>query len=217
MIIVCSNIKGGPGKSCISQNLAVCLQVKHSLRVLLVDGDPQETTADWIEERRENDQFPDIRFAKMTGNIRDDLIDQSNHFDAVVVDCGGHDSQTMRSAMTAATHCLIPFRPKRRDLKLLPQLSELIELIRTVNSDCIFRAVINQARPLPTQLKRAFDAKEACENFGLKAIETILCDRNIYDDADEAGGSIFEVGNDQKAQSEVSAVVDELLKTEANE
>jgi len=211
MIIVCANIKGGPGKSCIAQNLAVYLQVEQGMRVLLVDGDPQETTADWIGERRKAGKFPDIRFSKMTGDVRADLLDQEDHYDAVVVDCGGHDSQTMRSAMTAATHCLIPFRPKRRDLKLLPQMSDLIQLIQTVNPDCSFRAVINQARSLPSQVTRAVDAKNVCGDFEIRPVETILYDRNIYDDADECGGSIFEVGKDDKARREFSAVVSDLL------
>lgn len=211
MIIVCANIKGGPGKSCLAQNLAVHLQVDHGLKVLLVDGDPQETTADWITSRREAELYQDIRFSKMTGDIRDDLLDQEEHYGAVVVDCGGHDSQTMRSAMTAATHVLVPFRPKRRDLKLLPQMGELAGLIKTVNPDCQFRAVINQARSLPSQVQRAVDAKSICEKFDLPPINTILYDRNIYDDADESGGSIFETGNDQKARSEFAVMASELL------
>lgn len=211
MIVVCANIKGGPGKSCLAQNLAVWLQSYHGLSVLLVDGDPQETTADWVQSRRESGKYPDVRFAKMTGDIRADLLDQEDHYGAVVVDCGGHDSQTMRSALAAATHALIPFRPKRRDLKLLPAMGELISLIKTVNSDCQFRSVINQARSLPSQVSRAVDAKNVCSEFDIPALSTILYDRNIYDDADESGGSIFEVGKDQKARNEFNAMAEELL------
>lgn len=211
MIIVCANIKGGPGKSCLAQNLAVWLQSYHGLTVLLVDGDPQETTADWVQSRREFGKYPDVRFAKMTGDIRADLLDQEDHYDAVVVDCGGHDSQTMRSALAAATHALIPFRPKRRDLKLLPAMGELVSLIKTVNPDCQFRSVINQARSLPSQVSRAVDAKNVCSEFDIPALATILYDRNIYDDADESGGSIFEVGKDQKARNEFNAMAEELL------
>ena len=211
MIIVCACIKGGPGKSCLAQNLAVWLKNQHGINVLLVDADPQETSSDWIQSRRETGKYPDIRFAKMTGDIRADLLEQENHFGAVVVDTGGHDSQTMRSAMTAATHVLVPFRPKRRDLKVLPAMAELVTLIKTVNPDCEFRSVINQARSLPSQVSRAVDAKNVCNDFDLPALSTILYDRNIYDDADESGGSIFEVGKDQKARNEFNAMAEELL------
>ena len=211
MIIVCACIKGGTGKSCIAQNLSVWLKKHQGLTVLLVDGDPQETTADWLQSRRESGKYSDIRFAKMTGDIRADLLDLEDHYEAVVVDCGGHDSQTMRSAMAAATHVIIPFRPKRRDLKLLPQMSELVTLIKTVNADCEFRSVINQARSLPSQISRAVDAKTVCSEFEIPALSTIIYDRNCYDDADEGGGSIFEVGKDEKARQEFSMMAEEFL------
>jgi hypothetical protein len=116
------------------------------------DMDPQETTADWINERRENENLPDIRFAKMTGKIRDDLLAVETQYDCIVVDSGGHDTATMRFAMAAATHILIPFRPKRRDLKLLPKMEEILDLIKPVNPDAKVAAVINQAPTLPKTL-----------------------------------------------------------------
>ena len=215
MIIVSANIKGGPGKSCVSQNLAVYLQKEKGWRILLVDADPQETTAEWLAERRKAGIYDDIRFSKMTGDIRDDLIDQAGNYDAVVVDSGGHNSEAMLSAMAAADIVIIPFRPKRRDLKLLPKMAKLVKMIKAVKPSVSCRAVINQARSLPSQISRAVDAKKACAAFDLNPIETILYDRNIYDDADESGGSIFEVNNDAKAKQEFSSVIEELLSEES--
>ena len=212
MIIVCANVKGGTGKSCLAQNLAVYLQVIAGKKVLLVDGDPQETTADWIQERRESGKLADIRFAKMTGDIYNDLLDMEDKFDAVIVDCGGHDSKTMRYALTAATHALIPFRPKRRDLKLLPQMEEIISTVKTVNTDCKFVSVINQAPPLPSQAYRIMQAKEACASFDLPTLNTVIMTRNIYDDADEEGSSIFEMATvDKKAIAEITALAKEFI------
>ena len=110
--------------------MAVYLQ-RRGLRVLLVDADP-ETTAEWIAGDGPGG-VSDIRFAKMTGDIRADLLDQENLYQAIVVDCGGHDSQTMHQAMAAASHIIIPFRPKRRDLKLVAPMAELATLVRAVN------------------------------------------------------------------------------------
>ncbi len=45
--------KGGSGKSCIAQNLAVYLQ-NNNRDVLLLDADPQGTTTDWVKEREQN-------------------------------------------------------------------------------------------------------------------------------------------------------------------
>ena len=59
MIILVGGEKGGAGKSCLSQNLAVYLQTKNR-DVLLLDADPQGTTTDWIKERDDNDDLKDI-------------------------------------------------------------------------------------------------------------------------------------------------------------
>ena len=75
MIIVCANVKGGVGKSCLTQNITVFLQQVKNKKLLLIDADPQETTADWINERREQGVLPDIRLAKLTAKIRSDLLE----------------------------------------------------------------------------------------------------------------------------------------------
>ena len=211
MIVVCANVKGGPGKSCLAQNIAVYLQVVANKKVMLIDADPQETTADWINERRENENLPDIRFAKMTGKIRDDLLAVETQYDCIVVDSGGHDTATMRFAMAAATHILIPFRPKRRDLKLLPKMEEILDLIKPVNPDAKVAAVINQAPTLPNQAYRILDAKDACRSFGIEPINTIIANRNVYDDADEAGSSVIEMNTVSKAIEEIRALVKEFI------
>ncbi|QIQ74813.1 Iron-sulfur cluster carrier protein (plasmid) [Pseudomonas coronafaciens] len=50
MILLLGGEKGGSGKSCLAQNLAVWLQARGG-DVLLLDADPQGTTADWAAER----------------------------------------------------------------------------------------------------------------------------------------------------------------------
>jgi chromosome partitioning protein len=210
MIISCANIKGGVGKSCLAQNIAVSL-LKRGSSVYLVDADSQETTADWIEERRDNPDLENIRFAKLTGKIREELLSIEEQFDIVVVDCGGHDSDTMRWSISASTHVLIPFRPKRRDLKLLPAMADLIDLITPVNPDCKFSAIITQAPTLPSQVKRILEAKEACRSFNISPLNTVIFHRNVYDDADESGSTVIEEESNGKAANEIEALIDELL------
>ncbi len=53
MIILVGGEKGGSGKSCLAQNLAVYLQ-QQNRDILLLDADPQGTTTDWVKERDEN-------------------------------------------------------------------------------------------------------------------------------------------------------------------
>ena len=125
MIILVGGEKGGSGKSCLAQNLAVYLQANNR-DILLLDADPQGTTTDWIKERDENNKVESIPSVQAAGNIRQILLDLSKRYQDIIIDAGGQDSEALRSAMTIASHMLLPFRPKRRDLKTLVHVEKLI-------------------------------------------------------------------------------------------
>jgi chromosome partitioning protein len=209
MILVVGGEKGGAGKSCIAQNLAVWLKTGgHD--VLLLDADPQRTSYLWAQERQANAALIQLPVEHASGDLRALLKDRATRYAAIVVDVGGADSITLRSAMTVATHILLPLRPKRRDLKTLSNLAHLVELTLPVNPDVIVRTVISQAPTLPSQITRILDAKEACASFGLQPLNTLIYNRNIFDDADEDGSSVLEVATDEKAVEEINQLANEL-------
>ncbi|MNN33049.1 CobQ/CobB/MinD/ParA nucleotide binding domain protein [compost metagenome] len=210
MILLLGGEKGGSGKSCLAQNLAVWIQARGG-DVLLLDADPQGTTADWAAERAEGN-LPAIPVVQAHGNIRQTLLDLRNRYRQIVVDAGGADSEALRSAMTVATHMLIPFRPKRRDLKTLPNVENLARLALAVNPELTIRAVITQCPALPSQVQRILDAKDACKSFGIEALNAITTARNVYDDADENGCSVLESGADPRAIEEIEALATELWR-----
>ena len=210
MIILVGGEKGGSGKSCLAQNLAVYLQQKKR-DILLLDADPQGTTTDWIKERDENSDLRNIPSVQASGHIRHVLDDLSRRYQDIAADAVGQDSEALRSAMTIATHMLLPFRPKRRDLKTLVHVEQLIKLAKAVNPELVTKAVITQCPTLPSQAQRILDAKDACESFGLIALNQFTTNRNVYDDADENGLSVFEVDSDPKAKAEIERIVIEFL------
>lgn len=209
MILLLGGEKGGSGKSCLAQNLAVWLQARGG-DVLLLDADPQGTTADWAAERADKGDLPPIPVVQAHGNIRQTLVDLRNRYRQIVVDAGGADSEALRSAMTVATHMLIPFRPKRRDLKTLPKVENLSRLAIAVNPALTIRAVITQCPALPSQAQRILDAKDACRSFDIVPLDAITTARNVYDDADEDGRSVLESGSDSRAIEEIEALATEL-------
>ncbi len=176
-----------------------------------LDSDPQGTTTDWAKEREENDALVAISCVHASGNIRQTLLDLTERYEVIVIDAGGHDSEALRSAMTVATHILLPFRPKRRDLKTLSNVEQLLKLAYSVNPDLIARAIITQCPPLPSQRQRIDDAREACASFEIEPLEAITVHRNSYDDADEGGYSVLELSNDPKAKEEIEALAYEFL------
>ena len=113
-----------------------------------------------LQSSSEFHDLKDIPSVQASGNIRSVLKDLQGRYQDIVIDAGGQDSEALRSAMTIATHMLLPFRPKRRDLKTLAHMEQVLKLAKTVNPDLIARAIITQCPTLPSQVQRILDAKE---------------------------------------------------------
>lgn len=213
MIILVGGEKGGSGKSCLAQNIAVYLTLQN-FTVLIVDCDPQRTSSDWIQTRNTNPQLPIINCVQLYGKIRNDLLSLENHYDYVIVDCGGQDNLALRAAMSVADHTIIPLRPKRRDLKTVPHMEDILTTCKMVNPKLNAAFVITQCPALPNQATRILEAKEVCASYGIPVLNAITYSRNIYDDSEENGESVIERDPDGKAANEVKAIVDELLAME---
>lgn len=209
-IITVCNEKGGTGKSSLVQSLAVYL-LRRKKTVLLVDADPQKTTADWAQERSEGNLTP-ISCVEMSGNIRFLLENMRTRFDIVLVDCGGADSKAMRSALAMSEIAILPFRPKRRDLKVAPDMTEIVEIAQTLNKDIHVFSIITQAPTHPNQRYRIDNARQVLIELGLNPLQSFTRNLNAWDDAEEAGCSVLEYSEDQKAAEDAVRAFDELFE-----
>ena len=211
MILVVGGEKGGSGKSCLAQNLAVYFAKFKEARVLMVDCDPQRTTSDWIQARNNNPELPPINCVQLYGRIRNDLLSLEKHYDYIVVDCGGQDNLALRAAMSVAEHVLIPLRPKRRDLKTVPHMEDILSTCKMVNPKMKASFIITQCPSLPNQANRILEAKEVCATYFINVLNAITYSRNIYDDSEENGKSVLEMEPDGKAAEELIAIAEEML------
>lgn len=141
-IIVVGGTKGGPGKSTVAQQIAVCLKVKKKKKIQVTDIDIQRTTTSWCEDRRQNEDLDLIPFAYVQEDVVKHLKSLQGRFDYVVVDAGGFDSEIQRQAMLMADVIVIPLRPKRRDLKSLRDIDPIIDNVRNVNEKVKIRALL---------------------------------------------------------------------------
>lgn len=210
MIVVIGGEKGGSGKSCLAQNLAVYLILK-GRDVLIVDADNQCTTTNWARRRNDNTNVTKINIVQAVGNINETLLDLSKKYDDIIVDVHGQDSNSLRTAMAVATHMLIPFRPKRRDLETLPTMENLVALAKSFNRGLSVKVVLTQCPTLPTQVKRILESKEVCSSFGFEVLNAITTYRNIYDDADEEGLTVLDTKADPKATTEINDIAFEFF------
>ncbi|MGB1199563.1 MAG: AAA family ATPase [Thalassotalea sp.] len=211
MMILVGGEKGGSGKSCLAQNLAVYFARDKQAIVLMVDCDPQRTTSDWIQARNSDPTLPAINCIQLYGKIRNDLLSLNQHYDYVVVDCGGQDNLALRAAMSVADHVIIPLRPKRRDLKTVPHMEDMLSTCKMVNPKMLASFVITQCPALPTQAGRILEAKEVCSSYGINVLNAVTYNRNVYDDSEESGSSVLESDPKSKAADEMKAIAQELL------
>lgn len=211
MMILVGGEKGGSGKSCLAQNLAVFFASKKEAIVLMVDCDPQRTTSDWIQARNGDPSLPAINCIQLYGKIRNDLLSLNQHYDYVIVDCGGQDNLALRAAMSVADHAIIPLRPKRRDLKTVPHMEDMLSTCKMVNPKMLASFVITQCPSLPNQAGRILEAKDVCSSYGINVLNAVTFNRNIYDDSEEKGSSVLEIEPEGKAALEIIAIAEELL------
>lgn len=148
-ILVSGGIKGGIGKSTLAANLAV-LAARVGKEVLLVDADPQETTATWAAARGEHlGELAPVTTVTIVGKqIREELKRLAHKYDVVIVDAGARDTSTQRAALSVASMVLLPFPPRGPDLWTLDAVAQTINDVRTINEGLRAAAFVNRADPI---------------------------------------------------------------------
>lgn len=192
MLIVVGGIKGGSGKSTIAVNIAVPRASKH--KVLLVDGDDQQSTSDWFAERKSAypDLSPNLDFTQVTGrSARDRLLAIADRYDTIIVDVGGRDTDTQRAVLSIADLLLLPLQPRSVDVWTLKKVSALIGEISSINPDLKCRGFVNKAFANSVDNDDTMTAINEADNIEL--IKLKIGDRKAFSNAYSVGLSVPEI------------------------
>ncbi len=211
MIIVIGGGKGGCGKSTLATNLTV-IRALEGKRVLLVDADEQASARDWSEHREAlGINTPWTTVALLGASVRTQLLKMRSNYDEIIVDVGGRDTTSQRSALTVADLFLSPFQPRSFDVWTLGKVTSLIEEIRAVNPDLRACAVINRADP---QGADNHDAAEILrEGEGITLLTTSIGQRKAFANAAAEGLGVVELKTqDKKATAEIRSLCVELFE-----
>ncbi|MEW8584619.1 MAG: ParA family protein, partial [Candidatus Thiodiazotropha sp.] len=111
MITVIGSLKGGSGKSTVTFNLAVWLEMAEA-EVLVVDADPQATLSDVSEVRTEEGYEPFLNLKDASALSRKKL----RGYDEVLIDVGTSDIDAMKLALALADRVVIPVPPSQADI-----------------------------------------------------------------------------------------------------
>ncbi len=209
-ILVVGGIKGGSGKSTISSNLAVILSNKGN-RVLLVDSDEQRSISDWAEHRESLGIATPWTTVNLIGaSVRTQLVKMAKDYDIVIVDTGGRDTTSQRSALTVADLFLAPFQPRSLDVWTLGNVSSLISEIKVVNPKLKAFSVLNRGDSQGSDNEGASEILK--ESKELVHLSCVIGQRKSFSNATAEGLSVIELKiKDKKAIAEVLRLHDILF------
>ena len=160
MIISIVNEKGGSGKTTIAVNLAAMLSA-HGDNVVLLDADPQQSTAVFSNARSLSDKEPLFVNVGKTGvALNNEIKNLKDKFDSIVVDTGGRDSVEMRKAMLVSNIIIIPTIPSQYDVSVLDVMLDRYAEAKINNENLIAGVLMNRINPNPFMTQELTSLKE---------------------------------------------------------
>lgn len=207
MKIGISNLKGGVGKTTVSQNLAVGL-AHIGYKVCIIDTDRNQNTISWVGER--DDSLPKILAVGITDskalNKIADQLDDDNDF--VIIDGTPSLSEMTTRIILASDLLIIPILPSGHDIRSMQLFFERYEQAKEYRAEIPAYFFINQ---FSENVKLHQSTKELLKDFGIGILETKFNRRVAYAETSITGQGVYEYG-DEKAKAEVVSLTKEVLE-----
>lgn len=213
MITIFFGQKGGNGKSLTSENFAVELAHRGS-SVVIVDADPQGTTADFISYREEEELTPVVSCVQKKGRLTQTLRELNDKFDHVIVDVAGRadddNSIEMRTGLLVADVAICPVKPDQPSINTIPKVDQIVQDACDLNENLKVFSFIAIA-PTHHAVKETEEAREVLSSVeSMELLDTVIYDRKVYRDAYTAGKGVVEMKH--KAAAEIRSLVTEVLR-----
>jgi chromosome partitioning protein len=205
MITLIGNLKGGTGKSTVTFNLALWVATRHNKHVVVYDLDPQATTSDAFEIRREEGYLPAIEPVLSSVQLGAD-----SSASEVLVDVGVADMGSLEVAVRKTDRILIPIAPSQADVWSTQRFLKMVSDIRK-GQPVEMLGVINRA-DTHHAVRETGEAAEAMQLLpGIRLLESRLFMRTTYRRSFSEGLAVFEMEPRSKAAAEVEALGRELF------
>lgn len=197
------NQKGGVGKSMLTVHLAVAAGLT-GRKVLILDLDPQGSSAAWHAARGEGTEPPVLAVGNASLD-RSIANAKALDFNFILIDSPPSVSPTTAKIISAADLVIIPIRPVTFDVAALPATVKLVgsKPYVFVLSDC------------PQRAPETEETRQALLAFGKPILGPINNWRSMWR-ALVTGQAIIESAPESKAAEEMKAVCADILKEITN-
>jgi chromosome partitioning protein len=206
-IILIGGVKGGSGKTTVATNLAI-MRSAQARDVLLVDADPQGTATDFTNLRIERLGEAHYTSIALSGAaVRSQVQKLRDKYDDVIIDTGGRDSHSQRSAIAVSELLVIPFVPRSFDLWTLDQALGIVDEMRPANPKLEVMVFLNRTDPRGVDNDEARSLLADRQTGQYVLLPEQLGSRKAFGNAAAEGKSVVELRpQDPKATADMQAL-----------
>ncbi len=211
MVISVTNMKGGVGKSTITQNLAVCFAHK-GYKVCIVDTDYElQTSTKWAAERP--DDLPLVpTFAVRNDELSKRVVPLKKEFDIVLIDGTPALFELSTRAIILSDVVILPILPSIADIWTLEKFMSGYEEARSakesMGATVTAYVVLNKFND---NLNLDKEAVEVLKGFDIPVLNATLATRIAYREVMPQGRGVIEY-KDKKAKDEMETLANEIDK-----
>ena len=206
MVIGVTNLKGGVGKTTITQNLAVAYALD-GRKVCIIDADKNQNSMEW-SGARPDDVAKVIVMGCTEPKALSRLVEtQDEIYDLVLIDGTPDLGEMTTRVMLASDILLIPILPSGHDFRSMVLLLNRFEQAKVFKPDFPAYFILNR---FDSRINFHGDMGQLLEQYEIPILETKMKSRVSYAQTGVSGTGVVEF-SDKKAAEEIKNLAAEVI------